>query len=93
MTIRELQPSFDEEMLEPEVKPGHIQIKIPTFPKLSLTGNSIEDYKALMRPAGQFLMGIVLVWFGAINTGSAFIQSTHFSGMLSTIFYTYKQGR
>jgi hypothetical protein len=95
MTIRELQPSYDEDLLEPEHKPGTISIRIPTMPKipkLSLTGNSIEDLKSLMRPAGQFLMGLILVWFGAINTGSAFTQATHFSGLLSTIFYTYQAG-
>jgi hypothetical protein len=93
MAIRELQPSYDEDLLEPVQKPGTISFRVPQIPKIpKLSLDSVEDYKALMRPAGQFLMGVLLIWFGAINTGSAFLQSTHFSGLLSTIFYTYQVG-
>ena len=92
MTIRELQPTFDDDLLEPETALERITHKRMQIPKLSLSMNSIDDYKALVRPLGQLLMGVLLIWFGAINTGSAFTQATHFSGTLSTIFYTYQAG-
>jgi len=63
------------------------------MPKLNeLSLSSIESYKAFVRPAIEVIFGVLLVWFGAGFTGSAFIQASHFSGILATVFYTYQAG-
>ena len=90
--IRELQPSFDEGLLEPEATAtiGKLRLQLPKLNKL--TFSSPEDYKAFVRPAAEIVFGAGLIWFGAGFAGSAFLQATHFSGVLATIFYTYQAG-